>query len=136
MIRRRSNKQGFTLVEVMVALAVVAIALPALLSQLIQFLDAGAHIRDKTYAAWVAQNQLEGLRLEYALNDTLLKGRATGEAEMAGRTWHWQITSELQPSEVVPGIWKQTVSVGTAPDNSLVTVVGFMREQPQPLPGQ
>lgn len=128
--------KGFTLVEVMVALAIIAIALPALMSQIMQFIDGSEYIRDKTYASWVAQNQLELARVDYALNKRLLKGSTTGETDMIGRTWYWEITSEQQPSEAIPGIWKQTVRVGTAPDNELASVVGFLREVQKPAAAQ
>ncbi len=120
---------GFTLVEVMVALAIVAIALPALMSQIVQMMDGSEHIRDKTIASWVAQNQLEMLDVEYRINKTLLKGKATGEADMAGRTWYWEIVSEQQPNDLIPGIWKQTVSVGPSADEFISSVVGFIRER-------
>jgi len=119
---------GFTLVEVMLALAVVAIALPALMSQIVQMMDGSEHIRDKTIASWVAQNQLEMLNIEFRMNKTLLKGKATGEAEMAGRKWYWEIISEQQPNEIIPGIWKQTVSVGPGAEEFITSVIGFIRE--------
>mgnify|MGYP001548877174 CR=1 FL=1 len=50
--------RAFTLVEVMVALAVVAIALPALLGALSQQVDATGYLRDKSLAQWVAANNV------------------------------------------------------------------------------
>ena len=55
--------RGFTLVEVMVALAIVAIALPALLMALYQQIDDTAYLRDKTLAYMVAENKLAEIRL-------------------------------------------------------------------------
>ena len=55
--------RGFTLIEVMVALAVVAIALPALLISLYQQVDSTAYLRDKSIAHMVAANKLVELRV-------------------------------------------------------------------------
>lgn len=121
----RPTKQGFTLVEVMVAMAIVALALPALLGQISSQVDHTAYMRDKSVAQWVAQNQLEILQLEYALNQKLLKGSASGSTEMAGRTWYWQVNSE---ATVVPGMWRETVTVGTEAEEALAFAVGFIAE--------
>lgn len=118
--------KGFTLVEVMVALLVVGIALPALLSQITAQADGTADLRDRSYAQWVAQNELERIRLAYKLDGKLLQGEASGEAEMVERTWYWEVVSE---ETEFPGMWRQTVSVGTEPDETLVSMIGFLREQ-------
>ncbi|GAB1265569.1 GspI family T2SS minor pseudopilin variant LspI [Aurantivibrio infirmus] len=129
-------QKGFTLIEVMVALFVVAIALPALMSQVVTQVDATAYIRDKTYANWVAQNQIEIQRVEYELTEKLLRGTAIGQSELAGRTWYWQIKSE---QTAVPSMWRQSVIVGLdekdlTEDNTLVSVVGFLRERTRVAP--
>jgi len=59
----RSRANGFTLIEVMVAMAVVAVALPALLFALIQQVDGTGYLRERTLASWVAANKLSELQL-------------------------------------------------------------------------
>ena len=54
---------GFTLVEVMVALAVVAVALPALMVALYQQIDGTAYLQDKSLAHMVATNKLTEIRI-------------------------------------------------------------------------
>ena len=75
---------GFTLVEVMVALAVVAVALPALLLTLSQQLDGLRYLEDRTHAQWVAANRLAELRLVVGAKGSLQTGRMSGTEEMAG----------------------------------------------------
>ena len=80
---------GFTLVEVMVALAVVAIALPALMVALYQQVDGTAYLRDKSFAQMVADNKLTEIRLVAMASNQLPEGRAAGVTELADREWYW-----------------------------------------------
>ncbi|MEH6570816.1 MAG: type II secretion system minor pseudopilin GspI [Halioglobus sp.] len=94
-VRVRSG--GFTLVEVMVALAVVAIALPALMVALNQQIDGTAYLRDKSLAHIVAANKLTEIRILAEATRRLPVGKDSGVQEMAGRDWHWWQASEEMP---------------------------------------
>ena len=50
--------RGFTLVEVLVALAVLAIALAAVMRAMAQAVDTTVSLREHSVALWVAQNRL------------------------------------------------------------------------------
>ena len=90
--------RGFTLVEVMVALAIVAIALPALLMSLYQQIDDTAYLRDKTLAYMVAENKLTEIRLVISSTRNLSAGKDSGLSSMAGRDWYWWV--ETKTTEV------------------------------------
>lgn len=79
------RQRGFTLLEVMVALAVVAIALAALIKGGSQSAVTAAHLRDKTFAHWVAMNRVAELRLQPQWPAT---GETRGDEEMAKRRWY------------------------------------------------
>jgi len=90
--------RGFTLIEVMVALAVVAIALPALLMSLYQQVDSTGYLRDKSLANMVAANKLTEIRILSRATQSLLRGKDSGVSPMADRDWYWWLDS--QPTEV------------------------------------
>ena len=77
---------GFTLVEVLIALAVVALALLALTRTAGLAVDDFARLRERTLAGWVAANVLAETRLA-AVPPAV--GRSDGEVEMGGRAWRW-----------------------------------------------
>jgi general secretion pathway protein I len=81
--------RGFTLVEVMVALAIVAITLPALLMALYQQVDNAGYLRDKAQAEMVALNKLAEMRLVAASTRNVQAGKDNGDSEFAGRDWYW-----------------------------------------------
>jgi general secretion pathway protein I len=89
--------RGFTLVEVMVALAVVAIALPALLVTLYSQVDDTAYLRDKTLAQMVAANKLAETRLIVAATRQVAAGKSSGVETLAGRDWFWWLESTATP---------------------------------------
>ena len=104
----RRSRGGFTLIEVLVALAIVAIGMAALMTALTSSASTTAYMRDKTLAEWVALNQIEAVRLKLQRPQ---KGESDGDAEMAGRKWKWH--QEVMETEV-KGIMRVDVSVKPA----------------------
>lgn len=125
MIRMKKNNAGFTLVEVMVALLVVAMSVSALLDSMMGHVDNTAYLRDKTIAHWVALNQLELERIRNRSTNALLREEKSGSEEMVGREWYWTIKPVL-----VKGDWEGfaqlTITVTDQPEGDpLVTLVGI-----------
>ncbi|HVJ29316.1 MAG TPA: type II secretion system minor pseudopilin GspI, partial [Gammaproteobacteria bacterium] len=54
----RSRSAGFTLIEVLVALAVIALGLTAVIKALGEYTYAANYMRQKTLASWIATNKL------------------------------------------------------------------------------
>ena len=118
--------KGFTLVEVMVALAVVAIALPALMMSLSQQADSTAYLRDKSLAQIVAANRLSELRILSEARESLFVGKESGVVSMAQRDWYWWL--ESKPTDVAQ-FYRVEISVAldeSEKDNPLQTLAAFL----------
>ncbi|HEY0766722.1 MAG TPA: type II secretion system minor pseudopilin GspI [Steroidobacteraceae bacterium] len=107
-MRRALRSRGFTLIEVLVALAIVTIGMAAVMGALTSSANTLSYLRDKTFAQWVALNQIANLRLSGQQPPT---GNSDGDSEFAGRSWHWH--QEVVGTQV-PGVERIDVSVRPA----------------------
>ena len=113
--------QGFSLLEVLVALLILAIALGALSQSYQVAINNTAHLRDKTLAQWVALNALSRLRLS---QQSPSLGQLQGEAIMGRQTWYWQ--AQVSATDFKIRRIQLSVYPGKAKQNALVVMDGFL----------
>ncbi len=118
----QSENRGFTLIEVTVALLVLAIALSAIIKAVSDNISNASYLRDKTIAHWVAMNKVTELHVSDVLPAT---GSTTGEMEMAGREWFWKTEITATEDDYVH---KLNVEVKTERSDEfpLATLGGFV----------
>lgn len=92
---RAAADRGFTLLEVLVALAILAVALAAGLRALSSSTLSAEGLRERMLADWVAQNRLAELRASGEFPDF---GVLEGEAEQAGRRYRWHQHTQPTPN--------------------------------------
>jgi general secretion pathway protein I len=86
MPRDLERARGFTLVEVLVALVIVAVGLGALMVAVNGTARTSGYLRDKTIAQWIALNRLSEVRL---IVSKFGQNTDTGELDFAKRKWHY-----------------------------------------------
>jgi general secretion pathway protein I len=130
--RRTQWPGGFTLIEVLVALFIVALGIGALLSTLTSAATTVDHLRDKSFAEWVALNQITQARLATATGT----GSSTGEVEFAGSKWYWRQQVVDQRMAGMRRIDVEVSRSASAESAALATAVGFMGQKPIPPNGR
>jgi len=116
------KSSGFTLVEVLVALAIVALGSAAVMTALGTGSQSTSRLRERSYAEWVALNRLAEIRVS---RDWPLASTEADEETMAGQRWQWRQTIERSD---VRGVWRIRVQArlasGASGEDWLATVHG------------
>jgi general secretion pathway protein I len=118
-----SRAAGFTLLEVLVALAVVAISLAALVTAATGQLKISERARDKAVAGWVAANVLTDLKLRERFPEP---GERSGTVMMANQRFIWRalvqttVESDLRRIDL-----RVSLKTEGAPDQPVLTRTEF-----------
>ena len=122
------SSKGFTLLEVLVGLLVLALALLALTRTAASQVQAFGDLRERTLAGWLAADVLAETRLTSTFPAT---GKSDGQRKFGGRDWRWQLNVE---STDVATIRRLDVHIYAATDKAtpLVELVGFTGQDLRP----
>ena len=122
-MQSRNSARGFTLVEVLVALAIVSVGMLAVFKVIGDTAINVAFLRDRSFAAWIADNQITELRLSGEMPSV---DETKGDLEFAGRRWFWVQKVATTPVE---GLRRIDISVRREEDaegSSLISMAGFI----------
>ena len=94
-VAKAGPARGFTLIEVMVALVIVAIALAAGMKAAAALTDNAGRLRSVTAAQWCAENQLTELRLSHQFPGA---GESSFSCEQLGASYQGRMVVRSTPN--------------------------------------
>lgn len=126
--RAGCSARGFTLVEILVALAVLAVALGAGMRAVAQSADGATLLKQRTLALWVAQNRLASAQLE---SPWPAPGTRSGEAAQARARFVWRETVSGTPNPAFRRI-EIVVADPAQPEYALARLAGYLGQGARP----
>jgi general secretion pathway protein I len=120
-------QQGFTLIEVLAALVVLALTLGGIMNAATFYAQNGVYLQDKTISGWVANNQMVEAQL---LRTWPELGKSNGRTELARQEWFWEREVEKTPDERIRRVTVR-VRLNRADDDAWLTKLSAFLAQPQ-----
>lgn len=111
----RRAERGFTLLEVLVALAIFATAALSVMRAVTQHINTISYLEEKTFAAMVVDNQTAKVFLSEQAPQA-----QNGSEELAGRTWYWKVAPVKTANDVLAAF---DVSAATEKNGAPVVTV-------------
>jgi general secretion pathway protein I len=118
--------RGFTLLEVLVALAIVAIALSAAVRATGISIDSSTAVRENLLASWVAQNRLAELTARHIFPAL---GSSSGSISEAGRNFTWEEIVTATPNSDFHRVEIQVRASGSG--HVAASIIGYLSPMPE-----
>ena len=120
-----SRTRGFTLLEVLIALVVLALSLGAVIKATGDYTNNQSWLRDRTLATWVARNVLVEFQLEGEWPGV---GEKKGTRELGNREWRWLARISQTEEEQLRRLDVEVSPVDADDTEPFTTLSGFLRQ--------
>lgn len=114
----RDPQAGFTLIETLVALAVLAVGAMALLSGAERYTANTRGLEDRIVARWVAENALSAVTLNLPIEQRWI--------EAAGIVWRVDLETQSLPNSGLSMVTARVSDAAAGQDASLVALTGYL----------
>ena len=119
----RDRSAGFTLLEVLVALVVVALSVAAVLHSASVASRTAQGLEERFFARWVGLDELTSLRLAREYPAIGIRG---GQRQLGLRTWKWEARISGTPA---PGMRRVEMIVSNDRRQQIATIVAYIGDR-------
>ena len=116
---RKLPEAGFTLLEVLIAMVILAIALTAVIKSTTENIRDNAYLQEKTAANWAGMLVVNQIRAGLLVVSG--GSQSTGQIQQLGTTWHYQANVKTTPN---PKIKEIDVDITRA--NTAITLTSYL----------
>jgi general secretion pathway protein I len=118
----RPRARGFTLIEVLAALVIVALGMMGVIEAVTQSARNGTYLREKTLAHWIAMNVVTERRLQASAPNV---GETSDDVEFAGMRWHWKMVVTQTQVESMRRMDVTVRGADSPEDTTLASISGY-----------
>ena len=111
---RPAWQSGFTLIEIMIALMIAAVAVVAIIDAMAKTSWVASELEQRVLASWVASNEIAEIRYDAKLN-RIKEGSKSNSVDMGGLKW--RVKSRIKETDVEK-VFKVEVEVASQGDNN------------------
>ena len=119
------NVIGFTLLEVLIALVVLALSLGAVIKASGDYTNNQSWLRARTLATWVARNVMVEFQVE---NSWPSVGERKGSLEMGRREWRWLARISQTDETELRRLDVEVFQADDDDDEPVTVLSGFLRQ--------
>jgi general secretion pathway protein I len=124
----RKSSSGLTLIEVLVALAIIAIAMTAIIKAASQNIRSTSYLQHKTLALWVGQNVINQARVG------VIKLPDGGDwsdntVTIMGEEWHWRGRSEMSANKHIRKLSVDVFASESEEESPVISLESFSYEE-------